>query len=168
MKRINTKGLLRLSATQIASRIFYVLIGLAAVLFLLFRLVGFDTPYDENPDYNAPLLTGVLIAAMLLLTGVTLALAVWSFVRGVRMNSSENSVINNIPARRITLCVAGGTVLLLVLTFMCSSTDALTVNGLQFADAFWLRVSGMFIATSLAMVCAAVAALVYGMTRNRR
>ena len=35
--------------------VLYALIALIVLLFGLFFLVGFDTPYDENPDYNAPL-----------------------------------------------------------------------------------------------------------------
>ncbi len=168
MKKFNVRNLKSLSNMQIANRVFYVLIGIIALTFVLFRLVGFNNPYDENPDYNAPLLTGTLITLMLVLTAGTLALAVWSFIRQARMNSRENRIVNNIPAHRIAIGVVGGTAALLVITFAASSTDALTVNGKQFADAFWLRTSGMFIGSSLLMIVAAIGAVIFGATRNRR
>ena len=179
MKKINTGGLWRRLAfrpkdlrrqptARLANLVFYVLIGIAAVVFALFRLVGFDIPYDENPDYNAPLLTGVLIVFMLCLVAGALALAVWSYVRAARMSARENRVVNNVPARRIAATVACAVAVALVATFLLSSTDAITVNGARYDDPFWLRASGMFIATSILMILAAVAAVAFGATRNRR
>lgn len=160
------------SATRDSRRmsmgVFYAIVGIAAVVFVLFWLVGFDVPYDENPDYNAPILTGALITFMLLLVVATLALAVWSVARGMRMSRSDDAVVNNVPARRITIYVAAGTVLVLLATFIMSSTTPLTVNGTQYTDTMWLRVSGMFIATSTLLIAAAVAAVVYGNTHNIR
>ena len=63
--------------------VLYVLIALIVLLFALFYLVGFDIPYDENPDYNAPLLTGVLISFAILLLLVTTVLAIVSGVRSM-------------------------------------------------------------------------------------
>lgn len=153
---------------NVSHLVFYIIIAFFTLLFLLFRFVGFDIPYEDNPDYNAPLLTSLLITSMLVLVAGTLALSVWSFVRKARMNKGDNRIVNNIPVHRITLGVTIGTAALLLITFLCSSIDTLTVNGSRFADSFWLRMSGMFIGTSIIMICAAVAALVYGITRNRR
>ena len=154
MKKID----LRHCATErLSGFVFYVLIGLIVVLGLLFRLIGYDMPYEYNFDYNAPLLTGG-----------PLLLMVCTMIRGMRLNSDENRVVNNIPARRISVCVALGTLLLLVLTFALSSTDALKVNGAAYTDNFWLRASGMFVGTSLLMIVAAIAAVVYGATRYIR
>lgn len=153
---------------QLSSRIFYIVIGVAVVLFALFRFVGYDIPYDENPDYNAPLLTGVLIWFMIVLTLATLGIAVWGWQRGVRKSRGENVVVNNVPAHRIMLSVAAGTALLFVLTFAFSSTDTLRVNGTAYTDAFWLRTAGMFIGTSVLLVIAAIVAVVYGATRYIR
>ncbi len=46
------------SAENISQRIFYLLIGLAILVFGLFFLVGYDMPFDENPDFNAPAVYG--------------------------------------------------------------------------------------------------------------
>lgn len=176
MKRLNLsfsikdwiKGWRHLTTDQLSTRIFYIVVGVSAVLFLLFRLVGYDIPYDENPDYNAPLLTGTLVAYMLVLTVATLALMVWGMLRSMRRASAENRVVNNVPARRIAIGVAAGFVGVLLLTLLLSDTTPLTVNGSSYTDALWLRLSGMFVGTSILMTVAAVAAVVFGMTRNIR
>lgn len=152
----------------VSTRVFYLLVALVVALFALFRIVGYDTPYVENPDFNAPLLTGVLVWFMILLTLAALVLTVWGAVRGMRMNSTENRVVNNVPARRISVCVAVGTVAVLLLTFALSDTGSLRVNGAEYADGFWLRVAGMFVGTSIIMIVAAAGAVVYGSTRYIR
>lgn len=167
-RRIRLEDLRRMTARRAARCAFGAIVAVSVVLFALFRLVGFDIPYEENPDYNAPLLTGTLVGFMLVLVAAALALAVWSFARAARMNRGANRIVNNVPAHRITLGVAGGTIATLLVTLAASSADALTVNGTRYADAFWLRVSGMFIGTSALMIAAAIAAVVFGTTRNRR
>ena len=153
---------------RLSNIVFYVLIGIIVVLALLFRLVGFDMPYEYNFDYIAPLLTGVVVTFMLVLTGGTLLLMACTMIRGMRLNKDENRVVNNIPARRISMCVALGTLLVLVLTFALSSDDSLKINGAAYTDSFWLRASGMFVGTSLFMVVAAIAAVAFGATRYIR
>ena len=49
------------SAEKISQQVFYIMIGLAVLVFGLFFLVGYDLPFEENPDFNAPLFTDVLI-----------------------------------------------------------------------------------------------------------
>ena len=51
--RIMKKIDLRHCATErLSGFVFYVLIGLIVVLGLLFRLIGYDMPYEYNFDYN--------------------------------------------------------------------------------------------------------------------
>ena len=98
MKKIDFR---HYATERLSGFVFYVLIGLIVVLGLLFRLIGYDMPYEYNFDYNAPLLTGAVVTFMLLLTGGTLVLMVWTMIREMRINGDENRVVNNIPARRI-------------------------------------------------------------------
>lgn len=168
MKKLSIMRWRGLATAQLSGRVFYIVVAVAAVLFALFRLVGYDTPYDDNPDYNAPLLTGALITFMLLLTAATLALMVWGMVRGIRMSGDANRVVNNIPARRISMGVAAGFAVVMLVCFALSDTTPLTINGRPYADAVWLRVAGMFVGASVLMVAAAVAAVLYGATRYIR
>lgn len=51
MKKIDFR---HYATERLSNFVFYVLIGIIVVLALLFRLVGFDMPYEYNFDYNAP------------------------------------------------------------------------------------------------------------------
>lgn len=168
LKTLRPKPWRSLTAEQQSGRIFYALIAMSALMFALFRLVGYDMPYDANPDYNAPLLAGTLISFMLLLAAAALAAMVWSAVRAWRMEGGASRIVNNIPARRISVCVAAGTAALMAATFALADTTPLRINGHAYADTFWLRTSGMFVATAALMIAAAVAAVAFGATRYIR
>lgn len=61
----------KLKAWQMSTRMLYAMIGVTAVVFALFYLVGYDMPYVFDPDYNAPLLTDiVLIFIYLMVVGL--------------------------------------------------------------------------------------------------
>ena len=82
-------NLRHLTAMQLSSRIFYILIGVIVVLFALFWIIGYDMPYDDNPDYSAPLLTDALIWFMIVLTFSTFGLAVFGAVNDMRKNKAR-------------------------------------------------------------------------------
>ena len=60
---------------------------------------------------------------------------------------------NGIPARRITYTTYGITALILLLTFVFGSTQTMMVNGENFTDSFWLRITDMFVNSSLLFTC---------------
>ena len=54
------------------------LMGLIVIVFALFMLIGFDTPYEENPKMNAPVLTDAVIVLSLALVIVAVVVTIWS------------------------------------------------------------------------------------------
>jgi hypothetical protein len=77
-------------------------------------------------------------------------------------------VVNNIPVRRISLTVGIGTFVMMLVTFVLGSSAPMKINGATYSDAFWLRMSDMFIVTSLLLIFAAIGAVVYGATKYNR
>ena len=159
---------MKIDKKKLPSRVLYVLVGLTVVIFALFWLIGYDRPFEEDGNFNAPLFTDVLLVFMLLLTAGACGVAVWSAIRSNKTSGGGERVVNNIPVRKIGRCVTGGTALALVLTFLLGSATPMRINGASYADTFWLKVSDMFVATSLLMIVAAVAAVVYGATKYIR
>ena len=136
------------SAEQISQQVFFILIGLAVLVFGLFFLVGYDMPFEENPDFNAPLFTDVLIVLMWLFLIGGVGLAVYSMIRDYRGAKSE-AVVNGVPVRRIFRITWLGTLAILVLSFLLGSSDSMLINGENYADWIWLKLSDMFVITLL-------------------
>ena len=90
---------------KLPSRVLYVLSGVTVLVFALFWLVGFNRPYDEDGNFNAPLFTDVLLVLMLLLTAGAIGdLSHGGYGRGC---SSRNELMR-LPAityRALSYCV---------------------------------------------------------------
>ena len=155
------------SAEKVSQQIFYIMIGLAVIVFGLFFLVGYDMPFDENPDFNAPLFTDVLIGLMWLFLVGGVVLAVGSMIKDYRSSKTE-AVVNGVPVRRIYRFTWLGTLLILALTFLVGSSEPMLINGEHYADWIWLKLSDMFVVTSILMLVAGVGAVIFGATRYIR
>lgn len=158
----------RLRAAKLPSRVLWCLVGVIALVFALFWLIGFDRPYEEDPNFNEPLFTNALMVLMVLMVVAGVALVVWSVVRSMKIAGRGADYSNNVPVRKIGYSVAGGTFFILLLTFLLGSSAPMKINGTDFTDAFWLRVSDMFVSSSLLLIVAAVAAVIYGSTKYIR
>ena len=102
----------------------------------------------------------VIIWAMYVLTACTVVAAVWSAWHGVRTHSRRQTDLSPRHTSFLGLAVAVLTAGVMALTFLLASTDPLTVNGQPFTSEFWLRLTDMFILTSLILIalCSALVA----------
>ena len=155
------------NAEKVARWTSYGLLVVIAVVFVLFFLVGYNRPYAENPNFREPLLTGMVVAFVLLLLFTAIIVAVWSLIKTSRMRDEDASSHNGIPARRIALAVAGGTILLMVLAWLFGSNKTMMVNGNSFTNSFWLKTADMFVCSILVLLTAAIIATLYATWRSR-
>lgn len=159
---------MKLNMKKLPSRVLYVLVGVIALVFLMFWLIGYDMPFEDDPNFNAPLFTDLLLVVMLLILLFAIATAVWSLWRSFKVSGRGDRYSNNIPVRKIGTIVAVGTFVVMVLTFFIGSTEPMTINGAKYDDVLGLRLADMFVATSMIMIAAAVAAVIYGSTKYIR
>ena len=90
------------STERISQSVLYMLTAMTIVIFLLFWLVGFSRPFTDDPNFNAPLFTDVLLIFMAILAIAAFALAVWALWREFNMARQNKIVLdNNIP---VCLC----------------------------------------------------------------
>lgn len=156
------------SIEWLTNRLLYLLVAIAAIVFVAFWTIGFDLPYLDNPSTNAPLLTGLLIAVVELFVVVAIAVAIWAVIRSMRKGDNYAAKENGVNSGRISLIVGLSTVAVLLLTFIAGSSSALRVNGHLYDNWFWLKASDMFVWSSVVLLVAAVAAVIFGATRYRR
>ena len=95
-------------------------------------------------------------------------MTLFAVYRSLRRMRGHTGVVNGVPALRIALGVGVGTFCIMILSFALAPTDAMSVNGVQYADGLWLRVAEMFVDTSLLLLVAAVVAVAYGYVRSVR
>lgn len=154
---------------KVSGRVLLVLLVLTAVVFALFWLVGYNLPYLDDASFNAPLFTDLLLFFTYLLLVGAVAVAVVSAVRSLRRREVGDGTVNGVPARRIAWGVVGLLVVSLVLTFALGSGEPMKINGVDFAETFWLKATDMFVNTIIVLMVVALAAVLYGVSGiNRR
>lgn len=163
MKRMQTWP-----AEKISRRAFLVLMIIAVVIFALFYGIGFDELYIDNPNFNAPLFTDVLIVFTLLLLMIAGVIVVMSVIRRGRLAGREGSMANGVPETRINRCVAIFTLLCLLVTFLLGSASSISVNGEPFRETLWLKAADMFVSTSLVLLLVTTGSVAFGAVWSKK
>ncbi len=158
----------KMPAEKISQRVLYWLIGVIVVLFALFYLVGYDLPFLDNPDFNAPLFTDVLIYFMVLLFIGAISSLGYSAWKGYRSSGRQMKLENGIPETKLRYATWAGTAIAMLLSFLIGSSSKMIINGRDYSEWGWLKLSDMFIWTSIVLLCAAIVAVIFGATRYRR
>ena len=81
---------------SITHRILFGIVAMTFIVFFLFYIVGYDMPYIFEPEYNAPLLTDVLLIFLYFILALALAILVVSIVRGYKKRDRQ-AFENGIP-----------------------------------------------------------------------
>lgn len=158
----------RMSAGRLSSRVLYMLVAITVLVFGFFYIIGFDTPFEDDPLFNAPLLTDLLLALVCLITLIALLLSVVSALMWLRTKRIHTSV-NGIPTSRIAYGSAGLMLSCMAVTFILSPSEPIVINGKDFADVLWIKAAGMFLDTVLLLMVVALALVAFGLSGyNRR
>ncbi|MGN1262704.1 MAG: beta-carotene 15,15'-monooxygenase [Prevotella sp.] len=164
---METKGINNRLA-EMSHRILVVLVVISVVLFGAFFAVGYDMPYYDNPQFSAPLLTDIVLFFIYLLFFVLVLLTGISAAHEIIIRAKAKRIGNGIPTDRIGWGVMLLFLVTLAVTFACGSTTPIRVNGRIFTSAVWLRLTDMFIYTSVALIFIALLTVAIGATGINR
>ncbi len=151
---------------SITHRILFGIVAITFIVFFLFYIVGYDMPYIFEPEYNAPLLTDVLLIFLYFILALALAILVVSIVRGYKKRDRQ-AFENGIPVVRICFGTVILVILCLAVTFCLGSSVPLKVNGHIFSDRLWLRLTDMFINTMLLLIAVSVICVALSFRRRK-
>lgn len=141
---------------KISRLVLYGIVVLTAVIFAAFFLIGYNHPYTDNPNYNAPLLTGTLIVYLYIALAVALVLVMVSVAKKIRLKKGSSHTDNGVPTAKIALATAGFTIFTLAVTFLLGTS---TNNGAE-ANRFWGKTADMFVNSSIILILVALLAIV--------
>lgn len=144
-------------AERISKRVLAVIVTLAIMVFVLFYMVGFNMPFLEDPAFQAPLFTDLLLCFAYAVGMAAVALTVVAIVNGLKARRGMPAVSNGIRVKAIAWGVAIGWVITMAVTFACGDDQMLMVNGETYDNRWWLKVTDMFINTTLVLMAVALA-----------
>ena len=114
------------------------------------------------PEAGSSIFVDVLLVVLYLLLAAMLGLTAWSVVHSMCHRSKEVQPTRMVSVRTTAIIAGSLLAAVLVLTFVLASTQPLLINGKQFADTLWLRLSDMFIYTTLIMLVVAAVCVAWG------
>lgn len=155
-------------AERLSHLVLYALLGMTVLLFGMFYLIGYDQPFEQNPQFIAPLLTDILLVFVVCLLLGTIGVGIGAVVKTVRFRKKDDGVVNRIPVGKIAYSIGGSTIVLLALTFLLGSSSPLIINGVSYSDTFWLKIADMFVSSAIVLILIGVVTIVYGYTRYYR
>ena len=107
-----------LTAEQVSTRVLVALVVLAVVVFDAFFLIGYDVPFEDNPEFNAPRLTDLVLVFIYVLVLLAAILAVTAIAISLKARDKAQGRANNIPSAKIAWGTAGLLVASLLATFL--------------------------------------------------
>ena len=104
----------------------------------------------------------VLLWVVYLLLVVVTVVAVWSAVHQLRTNEKTKEPTRGVPARFVAYGVAGLFVVTMLLSFLLGSSKPMLINNQWFKDVIWLKMTDMFMWTSLVLLIIAALGVLVG------
>lgn len=168
MTRMLPKKTKYTSAARISTRVMYVLSAFAALIFCAFYLIGYDTPYEKDASFNAPLLTDAILTLIYIIVSGVALLTVYSTVCHIRKNGRSSERSNNIPSTKIIWANIALTSVCMISTFIAGSSEPFTVNGTKYDNILWLKIADMFINTATLLILVAIGSVMFGLSGYNR
>lgn len=140
------------------------LMGITILIFVLFMVVGYDTPYEENPKMKAPLLTDAVLGLCYAFTALAAILTVWSAVMQFTKGGSTNKdagiagKTGFFSAIALVVSLAIG-----IIVGITNSGERMLINGHDWNDPFAIILTDTSIISIAILMVLTIIAVVYSM-----
>lgn len=111
--------------------------------------------------YSSPLFIDILLIVIYVMLAAAIGLVVWSAFHSLKKRDRQTTELG-FPAKHIVWGVVVLLLLTLTFTYLFADTTPIIINGKPYSDAFWLRISDIFINTSLVLIVTAVGCVIGG------
>lgn len=145
------------------------LMAVTVIVFALFMLVGFDTPYEENPKMNAPLLTDAVIILSIVLVIAAACVTIWSafmqFKTG-NTTSKDEGIAGKIGLFATLAFVAS--IVIGIIVGVANSGEHLLINGKDWNNPTDIILTDTSMISIAILTVLSVAAVIYSMVAQNK
>ena len=149
----------------------WALIGITIVVMALFLLVGYNNPYEENPTFNDPQLTDLLLVWTYILIGgtaiATVAAVIYGFVNGSNKSNNEEKGL----AGKASVIAWGTFVVSVVIGIFAgiiNQSEVLLINGERWNDPTDIILTDMSMISILILTIVTIIATAFSMATNKK
>ena len=147
------------------------LIGISAVVLVLFLLVGYDTPYEENPKFKAPQLTDAMLIWTYFLIAATTIITVCSVIFGF-VSGGNKSKTKDVGMASKAGVIAWGTfvvsIVIGIVVGIANKDEVMLINGKDWNEPSDIILTDMSMLSILILTVVTIIATVFSMATNKK
>ena len=114
----------------------------------------------------SPFFAEIMLWLMYIAVAAALAVTGLSVLKTLRQRTKDDETINGVPQTRIAWTVGGIFLAILAVTFLLGSSAPILTNGQLYTNTFWLKVTDMFIYTSIILILGCFAGVIVSRFRS--
>ncbi len=149
----------------------WALIGISLVVLALFILVGYDTPYEENPKFVDPQLTDALLCWTYFLIAATAVATVVSVIYGAVSGGNKSLTETKGLAGKAGLIAWGTFIISIVIgiaTGFAGKDEVLLINGKDWNDPTEIIMTDASMISIIVLTAVTIVATVFSMVSNKK
>lgn len=144
--------------------------GISIVILILFYVIGFDRPFEENDKFNDPVLTDALLIWTYFLVGVAIIVTLWSLFHGLTTKGTGTSKDTGLAAHTNSIawgiCVVS-LVLGAIYGFMCKD-DTMFINNKAWNDPTDIILTDTCMVSIVVLTIVTILATAWSMVSNKK
>ncbi len=149
---------------KISSWLLKGLMAVIIIVFVLFFLVGYDTPYEENPNMVSPKLLDVVLVLCIALVIAAVIATVWSAVLKVTQGSNKEREEGLIGRTGLISGVAFiGSIVIGLIVGIVQKDQHLLINGKDWHEPVESIITDTSLVSIVILLVITLAALIYSM-----
>lgn len=146
---------------KLSKYLLWVLMGISVVVVALFFIVGFDTPYEEDPNLNAPVFTDALLVWTIILTVAGGVCMLASFIYYVCENGVNSSYIYTWGLPVLTIVIG-------VILGISNKDDHMLINGQDWNNPVDIIITDASMVSIAVLTVCAIIAIIFSVIMNTK
>ena len=142
--------------------------GISILVLILFFVIGYDRPFEENPKFTDPMLTDALLIWTYFLVAAAILVTLWSLFHGLTTKGTgtmkETGLVSKTSTIAWGLCFAS-LVIGAIYGFMVKDENML-INGKDWNDPFDIIMTDMSMISIIILLVVTVIAPVYSFVKK--
>ncbi|MBR3531499.1 MAG: hypothetical protein IKN83_09050 [Bacteroidaceae bacterium] len=159
-----------MNTDKIAKYLLWTMMGISIVVFVLFFLVGFDTPFEDNPKYNNPKLTDAVLILSYALVIIAIVATIWSAIKQVTVGGNSTAKDKGIAGRTGLIAVVILVVSLVIglIVGFANKGETMLINGKDWNNPADIIITDTSMVSIIILGVVSIIAVIYSMVVTKK
>ena len=159
-----------MNTEKISKILLWTMMGVTIIVFVLFLLVGFDTPFEDNPKYNNPKLTDAVLILCYALTITAIVATIWSAIKQITVGGNSTSKDKGIAGRTglISFVLLVVSLIIGVIVGIANKGETMLINGKDWNNPTDIIITDTVMVTIVILGVVSILAVIYSMIATKK